>query len=275
MATKTEKMTPTPLNTPAPMASREADAGLGFENFNKSKDLKIPFLQIVQGLSPELKRTNPKYIEGAEQGDIFNNVTRKLYKMNGPDVEPVKIIPITHIRVHNEWVKRTLKGGYVKTYPDGMQPETTEGMDGNRKVKELVSSKDHCLVETVMHDVYVMDEEEGAYEAIISMAGSNLGPSRDFTSKLFARKEKKTDGTRYTPAFFDNVCALSTVLKPFPDGECYVFRLDLVGRTLDAQYSETKQLHAESKDRLALMAPSAATLGIEDKEEVNDEKTPY
>ena len=38
------------------------DAGAGTENFTQD-DLQIPFLRVLQPVSPELKKKNDKYIE--------------------------------------------------------------------------------------------------------------------------------------------------------------------------------------------------------------------
>ena len=47
----------------------EADSGFGFEEVTSS-DLQIPFLRIIQALSPQLKKSDAAFIEGAGQGDI-------------------------------------------------------------------------------------------------------------------------------------------------------------------------------------------------------------
>ena len=42
--------------------------------------MQIPFIGIIQALSPQLQKDDPLYIKGAEQGDIFNTVTQEIYK---------------------------------------------------------------------------------------------------------------------------------------------------------------------------------------------------
>ena len=54
------------------------DAGVGFEGVTSS-DLQIPFLRILQAMSPQLKKSSPAFLEGAKMGDIFNTVTNKLW----------------------------------------------------------------------------------------------------------------------------------------------------------------------------------------------------
>lgn len=253
-------------NPPPIIADRSADAGLGFENFDPSKDQKIPFIQIAQKQSPECEKTDPKYIKGCEPGDLFNSASRKLYKVGEPDGVPLAFIPVNHIRVHTEWNKRANGGGYIKTFKDGTEPQTQPGMDGQKKVKELIANTQHCLVETVMFHAIIVDPEEGRYEAVISMYGGSLGSSRDFTSKLKARKVIGDNG-RYTPPYMDNLCALSTTLKKFTEGSAYIFVANIVGRTADDIYIEAKEVHKVSGERLALMAPDAAAQQLPDKED--------
>lgn len=50
----------------------------GFENVT-SENMAMPFIKLISDASPENKKTNEKYIEGAAPGMIVNTVTKKLY----------------------------------------------------------------------------------------------------------------------------------------------------------------------------------------------------
>ena len=52
-------------------------AGLGLENVTND-DITIPRLAIIQSGSPQRKKKDEKYIEGADEGMIFNTVTNTL-----------------------------------------------------------------------------------------------------------------------------------------------------------------------------------------------------
>ena len=54
-------------------------AGAGFENVN-ALEMAIPFLKIASSQTPEVKKSNAKFVDGLEQGDIFNSVTKDFYK---------------------------------------------------------------------------------------------------------------------------------------------------------------------------------------------------
>ena len=54
-------------------------AGQGMETIG-ADDMQIPFLRILQPLSPQLLKTDPKFIKGASAGDIFNTVTGQFWE---------------------------------------------------------------------------------------------------------------------------------------------------------------------------------------------------
>lgn len=54
------------------------DSRAGFEDIGK-EDLVIPRLQIAQANSPQLKKSDPRYLPELQQGYIFNTVTGVIY----------------------------------------------------------------------------------------------------------------------------------------------------------------------------------------------------
>ena len=56
-----------------------ASAGQGMETIG-ADDMQIPFLRILQPLSPQLLKTDSKFIKGASAGDIFNTVTGQFWE---------------------------------------------------------------------------------------------------------------------------------------------------------------------------------------------------
>ena len=55
-------------------AQQLEEAGSGFEEAT-SDSYAVPFLQVLQSGSPQCKKSDGKYIKGAEEGMIFNTVT--------------------------------------------------------------------------------------------------------------------------------------------------------------------------------------------------------
>ena len=54
-------------------------AGQGMETIG-AEDMQIPFLRIYSRLSPQLLKTDAKFIKGASAGDIFNTVTGQFWE---------------------------------------------------------------------------------------------------------------------------------------------------------------------------------------------------
>ena len=81
------------------------DAGAGTENIS-ADDMKIPFIRIIQPTSPEVKKKDEKYIEGAQAGHMFNTVTRQIWE------DEVIVIPCGYIKKYLEFVPREKGGGF-------------------------------------------------------------------------------------------------------------------------------------------------------------------
>ncbi len=56
----------------------EEFGGAGLENIT-SDNMSMPFIKLISDASPERKKMNEKYIEGADTGMIANTITKKLY----------------------------------------------------------------------------------------------------------------------------------------------------------------------------------------------------
>ena len=80
-----------------------ADAGAGFEGTG-AEDIIIPFLGVLQGLSPQLQT-----LEGAKVGMLHNSVTDELT----PGDKGLVFIPGYREHCYVEWVPRKQGGGFV------------------------------------------------------------------------------------------------------------------------------------------------------------------
>ena len=70
-------------------------AGAGAEF--SSDEMQMPFIRIAQAMSPEIKKSDAKFIEGCGQGDIFNNLTQEHWDKG------VEIIPCYVQTKYTEW----------------------------------------------------------------------------------------------------------------------------------------------------------------------------
>lgn len=81
------------------------DMARGAENVTMD-DVALPRIEVIQALSPEIKTSDPLFIKGSVQGDLFNTITRRLY---GPNVVLVPVYFQTQWLV---WKDRKKGGGF-------------------------------------------------------------------------------------------------------------------------------------------------------------------
>lgn len=134
-------------------------------------DLTIPRLELVQDLSPCRKRNDPAYIEGIEEGMLYNNVTRQNYG------ESVLIVPVYFRKEYLIWKDRNEGGGFRGAFP------TQEAAEAARADLE---DGDMCeVIDTAQHFCLLIDPANGkAEEIVISMNKSKMKVSRKLNSLI-------------------------------------------------------------------------------------------
>jgi len=159
----------------------------GSENVG-SADLVIPRLEVVQSLSPARKKGDEAYIEGAEEGMLFNNVTRELY---GSDVT---VVPVFFNKEWLIWKDRKKGGGFRGAFPNKTDAELTirslRDKDGKPEPVE-----DFTALDTAQHFCLILQPGKRPQQIVISMSKSKMKVSRKWNSLIalsgddsFARK---------------------------------------------------------------------------------------
>jgi len=127
------------------------DAGMGFENQTQN-DITIPFLGLLQKMSPQLTKTDTEYIKGAEDGDLFNTVLQQVVP------SPCYIVPCYTENMYVEWVPRDDGGGFVGVHQlDSDVVEAAKEAAGSGFGK-LKTAEGNDLIETFL--LYALQLEE-------------------------------------------------------------------------------------------------------------------
>lgn len=165
----------------------DSDAGAGNENLT-SKDIAIPYIGILQALSPQCTKGGPDYIKGAEPGFYFQNVNLILFD---PEKEPLLVVPCAFDRVINEWIPRDAGGGLVAVHPV-TTPLMQQARPNDKGVPTLPNG--HNLIDTATHYVLYKSPLTGKFEpAVISMKSTGLKKSRLWNSLLTQQTIPNTD----------------------------------------------------------------------------------
>lgn len=181
------------------------------------KDMSVPFLKILQSLSPEIAPKKAEYIKGAEAGDICNTVTGEIYKT-------VRVIPCYFNSVVNEW--KPNRGGFVATHSahSPIVKNATQAVDANGKVV-LRSAAGNDLVDTA--NWYVLIETEAGWTwGVIAFTSTQLKKSRKMITQL---QSISVDGSKgpYTPPFYSHVIEMSTVEESNTKGDFYNWNMQV------------------------------------------------
>ena len=194
-----------------------SNAGKGLENIT-SEDITIPRLAIIQSNSPQRKKKDEKYIEGADEGDIFNTVTGEIYK------EPLTVIPCAYRKSYVEWIPREKGGGFVQAYD--MRPSATI-TDPATKKSSLKNGNQ--LVDTAEHYIVIRKEDDTYESAVLTMTSSNLTVSRKWNT-LLKMKKINVKGQTIDPPSFMYEFTLSTVEATNDQGTWQKYKIEEIGQ---------------------------------------------
>lgn len=97
----------------------EMDFGDGGLGAITNSDKIVPRISVINQLSPQLKKGDPKYIKGAEYGDIadISNGVIVAKGFNSDNPTSVEYLPIARQKEVIEWVPRTKGGGIASREP--------------------------------------------------------------------------------------------------------------------------------------------------------------
>lgn len=141
----------------------------GQENVG-AEDLVIPRLEVVQDLSPARKKSDPNYIEGAEEGMLYNSVTRELYG------KEVLVVPVGFVKEWIIWKDRDAGGGFRGAF--GSKDEAEEAR------AQLEDGDDCESIDTNQQFCLLLKADGGVEEIVVSMAKSKAKVSRKWNSLI-------------------------------------------------------------------------------------------
>lgn len=268
---KEQVQTPPPTNTP-PAPNFAEFAGQGFEG-HKQADFQVPFLSIVQDLSPAVKKNDGGYVEGAEPGMIMNSVTKRLYDVfqggKGANPEPLLVIPVHFVKVWTEWNKRK----FVKHHGDaGILAETTKG---GKKGFDDVLKNGNYIVETAMHSVFVVEnlKSMSMYPALVSLNKTQLKKSRVWNSLMAGIKLRDNNGNEFTPPPYSHIYRVTTVPEQNEEGSWAGWKFSVVGAVPTVEsFQKTRTFALELNANPTLALPNGAPDSEVDEHEASPAK---
>ena len=212
----------------------QADAGIGVHDL-KTEDLAIPFLKVLQKMSPELDDLDVR------AGDIFNTVTKE--GVSGDT--GVRVINCAYLLQYIEWEPRgTGSGAPHNIYAAGDEmPETQRGDDNKDYV---VDGNGRYIERTAQHYVLVVDEDGVTQQALLSMKATQFKKSKQWNSALKSLKMKDGKGGLFTPARFAHIWLLKSTPEENKNGSWHGWEISKDSLIEDLALYQEARLFAES-----------------------------
>ena len=191
-----------------------------------SSEMQIPFVRLLQALSPQLNKKKAEYIEGASSGDAFNNVTNQYWDGEAG----ITVIPCFQTTKYLEFTPRDMGGGFRGELPPNSSLLQQTTRQGSKEIlpngNELVKSDQHfCLIV----------EEDGSFQpAVIDMKSTQLKVSRRWKTQIAMQKIKHpTTGQMKTPPVFATMWKLRSVEESNDQGSWSNWTVEKVGLVED------------------------------------------
>lgn len=213
-----------------------ADSDAGFEEVDASS-FAIPFLRMLQSISPAAKKKDPAYIDGAEEGDMINTVTEKLYK--GDD--GVIVIPCHYSHKYNMWAQN--RGGYrgswtVADYAEARKQKITiQTPNGPSEVEADMDG--NIITDTREHYVLVVEPDGNYSQCLLALGGTQLKKSKKWMTLMQGiRKNGKT------VPMFSQMYKITPAAESNDKGSWVGYKIDHIGEVQYLEhYEAAKRFH--------------------------------
>jgi hypothetical protein len=152
----------------------------GSQDFGQ-EDLSIPFLRIIQGLSPQVTRGDPKHDKAAQIGMIVETVSPRFFDGD----KGIYVIAVLYQRSYTEW--KPQRGGMVKDWGTDPSNFMRARKETNAEGKtRMVTPEGTEMAEAAQYFVmYTEDPTSGYWEqAMLTMAGTQWKTSRDWNTNM-------------------------------------------------------------------------------------------
>lgn len=182
------------------------DAGEGFEN-QTSDDYAIPFISVLQGLSPQCEDEEL----GARPGMLYNTVTEELYKGS----EGFEFIPVATQHVFVEWVSRDQGGGFVAVHQ--LEDSVVKyAKETSQEFGKYFTPDGNTLVETFYVYGIMLDDNGNEMIVVIPFTSTKISVYKKWNTRVSAFK---LGGKR--PPLFAHRVRVTTIKEERPKGVSY------------------------------------------------------
>ena len=220
----------------------------------ESEDVLIPRMSICQTMSPQRSTADPSYIEGLEEGNLFNTVTGTNYGSG-----PVRVIPLMFKKTRILFRPLEVGGGILCQSFNGrtggvLSPESCKACPKSQWGKQ--GEKPECLRLMNYPAMVVKDNSL----IIVSMKASSMKTARQWNSLLKQKAE---------PAFA-KYYDISTQSATNNFGTFFIFALRPMGYVSKVNFGLAEKNYKLMTDFADLMDTSGLNVETEESEAASE-----
>lgn len=243
------------------LALMQADAEV-YQDDTSAEDLAMPRLVLLQSNSKPCKKSEPEYVKGAEEGDLYNSLTRKVVAGD----EGVYFVPVKRRVVYLHWRDVDSGGGLIESF--GEDPTEFMKVEPNEKGRRRTSENTE-IVKTYETFGYVVDRESGEYsEVLLSLASTQAKKQKRFNSLI---RSLTLPGGKQAPEYA-GLYKITTTPESNDQGSWYTFEFTAAGWTL-AIPNTGKMIYESAKNFADMVKADDVNVKYEQDEVEVDEET--
>lgn len=232
----------------------------GFEDINM-ETMAVPFVKVLQLLSPELNARKPEYIKDAEVGDFVNNVTGTNY---GKEIE---VVIMSFERIYTEW--KPNRGGFVGRHT----PEHAADIAEDMTFGKWKTAEGNILSENYVYFVVVIGhEDEGV--SVLSLSSTQIKEAKKLNKLLVTRRFE--DGGKIIP--WHQTYKVMSEFQSNDQGEWYGVKFEfsgIVDKNLYFKVKEERNLIGEKKVDYSQLEDHSSEKSSSSSDNNSEESSPY
>jgi hypothetical protein len=207
------------------LALYEEVGATGFEETN-ADDYALPFIKLLQKMSPEVDDDRGEYIAGAKAGMFLDTATQEVF-------ETFRFIPCHYHRAIVEWASPEPNSGYIGQHEPGYEEGFDRYIKDGRDTGKWITPEGHILQDT-RYFFGLKRDGEALSMCVLSMTSTQIKKARQWMNKLQSLKFKAANGSMKLYPIFAHTWEFSSVVETKDENSWRGYKVTLVEKNTDA-----------------------------------------
>lgn len=187
-------------------------------------DLKLPFIKIVQDLTPEADKKKAEYIQGCESGMMIDSNTKELISGD----QGILFIPFAFTHDVTEWKPK--RGGLAALH--GKDESLFKQARRNDLNEDVLPNGNTLLLSYVYYGLRVHEDEQITSPAVLAYSKTAIKHARAWNTTLTTGRVKM-GGKVFVPAYFFHAYRITVGMESGDGNTWYVPKIKIECQTIE------------------------------------------